>query len=212
MKTALAAIFAAIAMLMVAGAVAIYWIGGQTIRKQQELLKRRNAIDELNTTLSTLKDAETGQRGYLLTQDDQYLAPFTSAETRIKAELARLSQSLKSNDQEDSDFSRLVEMASEKLSELRETVDLAREGKLSQALQIVRSGKGKEFMDQARDLISSIERQEQRGAERRSTRCGKSSERARRSFLDCCRRKRSLYFWGISGYQARKQTSRGRAG
>jgi len=41
-------------------------------------------------------------------------------------------------------------MASEKLSELRETVDLAREGKLSQALQIVRSGKGKEFMDQAR--------------------------------------------------------------
>jgi PAS domain S-box-containing protein len=187
MKTALAAIFAAIAMLMVAGAAAIYWIGGQTIRTQAELLKRRTAIDRLNLTLSTLKDAETGQRGYLLTQDDQYLAPFASAENSIKAELTRLSQSLKSNDRERSDFGKLVELASEKLSGLRETVNLARQGNLSQALQNMRSGKGEELMDQIRDLVSSIERQEQLSAQRAQHAVARAA------------RARDAVFWTVAG-------------
>src|SRR5262245_7055005 len=45
---------------------------------------------QLSRTLSTLTDAETGQRGYLLTQASDYLAPYTAAKERIDGDLAAL--------------------------------------------------------------------------------------------------------------------------
>lgn len=165
MKTALATIFAAIAMLVVVGVLIIHWIGDQTMLRQTEVLMSRSAIDRLNTTLSTLKDAETGQRGYLLTQDEGYLAPFENAKGQIDEELARLSRSLTSGERTSPDFDQLVQLTTRKLNELQKTVDLAHHGNLDQALEIVRSGEGKDQMDQIRDRAARIEEREQRRLE-----------------------------------------------
>jgi CHASE3 domain sensor protein len=80
MRSALAATFAVIATLVAGGVTSIYWIGGRTIAREKEVANRLSAIDRLNMVLSTLKDAETGQRGYLLTQNESYLAPLESAQ------------------------------------------------------------------------------------------------------------------------------------
>lgn len=134
MKTTLAATFAAIAALVAGGVASIYWIGGHTMDRQTELAVRTNAIDELNTALSTLTDAETGQRGYLLTQKLSYLAPFDSALDHFPEQLARLRRSLRYHDETSPDFNQFVSLSFEKLDELRKTVDLARSGHLDQAL------------------------------------------------------------------------------
>ncbi len=108
MKTALATLFGAIATLVVVGVVTIYWISGETLRKEKEVSTRRSALDRLSTVLSTLKDAETGQRGYLLTSEEQYLVPYDTARATIHGELAKLSRSMGSQQGTVPDFNRFV--------------------------------------------------------------------------------------------------------
>jgi CHASE3 domain sensor protein len=64
------------------GVASIYWIGGRTIAREKEVANRASAINRLNTVLSTLKDAETGQRGYLLTQNEEESSAFGPKEER----------------------------------------------------------------------------------------------------------------------------------
>jgi CHASE3 domain sensor protein len=82
MRIALAAIFAAIATLVAGGVASIYWIGDRTIAREKEVANRASAINRLNTVLSTLKGAETGQRGYLLTQNEEESSAFGPKEER----------------------------------------------------------------------------------------------------------------------------------
>jgi CHASE3 domain sensor protein len=126
MRIALAATFAAIATLVAGGTASIYWIGGRTIAREKEVADRASAINRLHTVLSTLKDAETGQRGYLLTQNEGYLAPLESAQSRIDADLAWLRRSLSDREQTRLDFAALLALSAQKLNELSKTVDLAR--------------------------------------------------------------------------------------
>ncbi|MBV8813680.1 MAG: CHASE3 domain-containing protein [Verrucomicrobia bacterium] len=149
--------FAAIVLLLVLSLCAIYWMGNQALRKEKEVSTRRSATDELNVVLSTLKDAETGQRGYLLTGNEAYLAPFDQAQKRIGEALAKLTMSLDSQERTSSDFSQLIDLIPQKLAELRETVDLARQGKHDEGLAIVQSDRGKDLMDQIRMGASRVE-------------------------------------------------------
>src|SRR3954466_12020588 len=59
-------------------------------RSNRRIDHTREVVIELERALSTLKDAETGQRGYLLTGDDAYLEPFRAASARMDGTLARL--------------------------------------------------------------------------------------------------------------------------
>jgi adenylate cyclase len=82
--------------------------------------------------LSTLNDAETGQRGYLLTQNESYLAPLENAQGRIDEDLAWLRRSLSDLEKARFDFTALQSLSSQKLNELGKTVNLARTGHLAQ--------------------------------------------------------------------------------
>jgi CHASE3 domain sensor protein len=116
----------------------------------------------LNILLSTLKDAETGQRGYLLTLNPSYLRPFDSAHERIKEDLQQLAAGLDATQKAAPDFSHLLNLIPQKLNELTQTVDLARQGKIDQALAIVRVNEGKTLMDQIRLSAANIKEDEDR--------------------------------------------------
>jgi PAS domain S-box-containing protein len=132
-------------------------MGNQALRKEKEVSTRRSTIDELNIVLSTLKDAETGQRGYLLTRNETYLVPFDQAQKQIGEVLAKLTMRLDSQERASSDFSRFIDSIPQKLAELRETIDLARQGRRDEALAIVLSDRGKDLMDQLRTSASHLE-------------------------------------------------------
>jgi PAS domain S-box-containing protein len=160
MRSKVGLFFAAIVLLLVLSLCVIYWMGNQALRKEKEVSARRSAIDELNIVLSTLKDAETGQRGYLLTRSEKYLAPFDQAQKQIGETLAKLTMGLDSQERASSDFSQFIDSIPQKLAELRETVDLAHQGKHDEALAMVLSDRGKDLMDQIRMSASHIEDRE----------------------------------------------------
>ena len=113
-------------------------------------------LEQLEGVLSTLKDAETGQRGFLLTGSESYLAPFNEAKAGLGPELARLEGLLVDPDQRQR-LAQVRGFAGEKMAELQGTVDLRRRGLGDAAMAEVRTDRGRVTMDRLRALVAQIE-------------------------------------------------------
>jgi signal transduction histidine kinase len=116
----------------------------------------------LTRVLSLLQDAETGQRGYLLTGNTAYLEPFTSATSDIDKVVERLGLEVADNATQIQALTTLRLVVNDKLDELLGTIELKKAGKSEQALSAVASNKGKALMDRARDVLARMGAEEQR--------------------------------------------------
>ena len=121
-------------------------------------LTQADAQLALETLNQTLIDAETGQRGYLLTLDPAYLAPYDHAVAQLPDNLAAVKLRFMQNtdpaaEQNLAPMSALIQT---KLDELGRTIRAAQGGDGLVALQIVRSGEGKRAMDQIRRHLSAL--------------------------------------------------------
>jgi CheY-like chemotaxis protein/CHASE3 domain sensor protein len=112
--------------------------------------------EHLGSLLSIFKDAETGQRGYLLTGDPRYLAPYEAAVAALPHELARMQTLVADNPEGLERLGVVTQLGTEKMAELKQTVDLRRDGHAEAALAIVQSDRGKNFMDGIRSAISGM--------------------------------------------------------
>ncbi len=115
------------------------------------------SVQSTTEALSTLKDAETGQRGYLLTQDKKYLDPYDSATRTIGAQIASLQSWSAKRPEIKPDVDQFVRLANEKLAELKRTIALNDEQGLAAAMDVVRTDDGKQAMDDMRALASTID-------------------------------------------------------
>lgn len=96
----------------------------------------------LKRTLSTLKDAENGQRGYLLTRDARFLDSYRSALALLPQTLASLEQLIADNTTQKRVLGNLRKEVQYKLAELAQTLSLVDQRRHSDALAIVRSRRG----------------------------------------------------------------------
>jgi PAS domain S-box-containing protein len=110
---------------------------------------------ELEQTLSLLQDAETGQRGFLLTGDDAYLAPYNGALRELAIERNTLRAFPSGTDS--ATVTRIGRLIDAKREELRASVEAYRTGGRAAALAIVREGRGKVAMDSLRTIIRGLE-------------------------------------------------------
>jgi PAS domain S-box-containing protein len=129
-------------------------------RSHREVDESRMVLNQLERSLSLLKDAETGQRGFLLTNRDDFLAPFETSKANIDQSLDRLQVLVQGHDDERAMAVELAKVALDKMAELERTVQLLRDGQAEEALRIVRTGRGKVLMDRARDLAGQIRAEE----------------------------------------------------
>lgn len=106
-------------------------------------------IERFQELLSLLKDAETGQRGYLLTGDPRYLEPYHAARPRIE----RLLSQRNSPGERSGEIASLERLVSAKFSELDRTIELRRSGNAEAALAVVKTNKGKATMDEIRRFV-----------------------------------------------------------
>jgi two-component system, cell cycle sensor histidine kinase and response regulator CckA len=113
----------------------------------------RDTVERAQQLLLLLTDAETGQRGYLLTGDEAYLAPYRESVPQIR-EIRLYGEDLRSADP--ADVERLRELVAEKLSELERTIGIRRAGHSDEALAIVRTNQGKQTMDQIRAVAARL--------------------------------------------------------
>lgn len=111
----------------------------------------------LSRVLTLLQDAETGQRGYLLTGTDAYLKPFSEAITAINTAMNDLGTQVSVTTAQAQAFGQLQSLARQKLDELQRTIGLTQQGKHSDALAIVAGNQGKDLMDRIRTIIGQLQ-------------------------------------------------------
>ena len=126
-------------------------------------------LQELATLMSATNDAETGQRGYLLTGTESYLEPFLAAKAALPAELERLKTSTADDAHQLERVQMLGGLITEKLAELDHTIELRRTGDTEAALAIVRTDAGKIAMDRIRAGVAAIEASEKTQLAQRET-------------------------------------------
>ncbi|MBL8629328.1 MAG: CHASE3 domain-containing protein [Rhodospirillaceae bacterium] len=106
--------------------------------------------------LSTLQDAELGQRGYLLTDDERFLDPYTSALSNLKQLQGYLEDLRRSDPAVERDIDYLQSLIAQRLALIGGTLELAQKGQKDDALSIVKQGRGKAVMDEIRVVVGRI--------------------------------------------------------
>ncbi len=116
--------------------------------------------ESLESLLSHLKDAETGQRGYLITGEDSYLEPFNISLSNIDKELSFLKELTSDNPVQQNKFPSLEILISSKISELNKTINLRRKSGFKAAQEVVLTHQGKLEMDEIRKILKNMKNEE----------------------------------------------------
>jgi PAS domain S-box-containing protein len=129
-----------------------YWQWTQIRETLAQGLRDRELLTTTDELISQVKDAETGQRGYLLTGSEDYLAPYTKAIALIPALLDRVTAAARVQQPLQAEAGLLRRYVDEKLAELDATIAVRREKGLDAAMKIVGTNAGKMTMDSIRTL------------------------------------------------------------
>ena len=152
-------VFAITAAVVVASTLLTYWFGNRVLHAHAREQERRETISQLDQLVSTLKDAETGQRGFLITGDERYLQPYHDAVARLPHYIERL-HSLQQSGGNRPDIEAIIRLIQQKLAELRETIELRQSGGFEAAAAVVRSNTGRELMDELRGGVGRLRSQQ----------------------------------------------------
>lgn len=154
------------ALLIVAAIVVAInaWAGFRAIQSLHDseywVAHTWQVIDQVESIMSSAKDAETGNRGYLITGDPQYLEPYTTARNELPQKLDHFA-SLSSDNP--SQLRRLTEMRAvleQRLNLLAQGNNLRRESDRDTVRSLVLSGTGKAEMDHLRHIADDMENDE----------------------------------------------------
>jgi signal transduction histidine kinase len=119
---------------------------------------RQQALSEF---IALLSDAESGQRGYLLTGDSSYLQPYTEAVQKVEAALDRVHEAYGGTD-DSREFHQLRILTGKKLGELEDTLALFKKRGAAPALNVVRTDVGKRTMDEISAIVDAMRLDEAR--------------------------------------------------
>ena len=111
---------------------------------------------------ASLVDAETGQRGFLLTRREIYLEPYEAGRARVGQRVADLRNLTADNPSQQQRLDELQPLMQERLGLIDETIALAKRGEHDAALEIVNSDRGKNSMDRIRGLLRVMDDEEHR--------------------------------------------------
>lgn len=119
----------------------------------REIRRERAAYVDLR---SLLQDMETGQRGFLLTDNEAYLEPYKAAEQKYPEQLAIAQARSAGDPAREAEITSLAEVIELKRRELAETIAAARSGRQAEALAQVESDRGRALMEDARSRFSAL--------------------------------------------------------
>jgi methyl-accepting chemotaxis protein len=148
-----------IALLIALGAVS-YRISDLLVINGQQVTHSYQVLETLASLESQMKDAETGQRGYLLTGRDAYLEPYNAALIGIPKKLGELRTLTADNAVQQQRLAQAQPYVDSKLAELKQTIELRRGQGLDAALAVVLSDRGKQAMDDLRGILAAVDAEE----------------------------------------------------
>jgi CHASE3 domain sensor protein len=136
-----------------------------------------DAIQKTEEILSLLRDAEIGQRGYLLVGRREYLLPYSDAVDRVFPAIEQLQVRVQDDPIQRTRARTLQTLAGQKMAELRVTIEMTDAGNRDGALATVDTDLGKSRMDEIRKTIAEIQRHERAELAERATRAARASHR-----------------------------------
>jgi signal transduction histidine kinase len=161
--TSTAAFFRSSLLMLAVGVLILMGIVGSSLWLVQanrsysdETASLRRIRSSIVNVLTTVQDAETGQRGFLLANDAAYLAPYTAALENLPKRRQTLIDNISPLPGYATQLDTLMAAIDGKMDELARTVALTQEGKLSEAVAIVRDDAGREYMDNIRAILGGF--------------------------------------------------------
>jgi CHASE3 domain sensor protein len=149
---------------------AAYRAIGLLVRTSYAVTHTHQVLEGLEKALSLLKDAETGQRGFVITGDDNFLEPYLAAVPALPGVFRDLRQLTSDNPRQQARLDQAEALVGTKLAELKRTIDMRRASGFEPTMKVVEEGAGKRAMDDLRRVVEAMEQEEHdllrtRGAE-----------------------------------------------
>ena len=152
---AFALLLAGASLAIAAGVSTSYWIFGRMEQAVKARAHTTSVLAGAEDLMSALKDAETGQRGFLLTDDEAFLEPYLAVRDGFGAKMdelwhVRVPAAARIR------LDALVPLVDAELADISLIIDLHRSGHAAAALALVREGTGKRLMDSIREEIAAF--------------------------------------------------------
>jgi len=128
------------------------------IENAQMVRSSNKVIKDLNQTLSLVKDAETGQRGYLLSGDPEFLEPYIDAKEKIAQSYNTLSAEINKTPTQVRNLEKLQSSIDSRLKILDQNLNFKKKNNTITTEQLL---KGKDFMDEIRNTVGTMQSEEQ---------------------------------------------------
>ncbi|MEH2147502.1 response regulator [Nostoc sp.] len=144
------------------------------IDTSNQVQKTQEKINKLEELLSEMKDAETGQRGYILTGQESYLEPYQAVVGNIDQKIVELKNLIADQPSQQKQYATLESLIAAKLAILKQTIYLRQNQGFEAALQVIQTNQGKHLMDDIRKIIKEIEN-EDRGLLKQQSQAAKTS-------------------------------------
>jgi len=143
--------------------------GVVSLRATRKLLDRTRAVehtrtvsDELDATLATMLNLETGERGYLYTGQRSYLEPYELGKPELQAHLQNLARLIADNPVQQRNLERVRAATQDAMSFFQRAIELEDAGQPQAARQMVLTGGGKATMDRVRTALAEMRTEELR--------------------------------------------------
>ena len=144
-------------LLLLISSVASYISISNLINNGNLLRESNNTIRDINNTLSLVKDMETGQRGYLLTDDTRFLAPYNATKEKINDQLDELQSEIGETTAQARNLEKLRSAIENRLTILDQNLNYKKANSDVTPEQLL---SGKQHMDDIRQIIAEMQREE----------------------------------------------------
>ena len=149
----------AFALLLLVGIV-----GSGSVRMLAQTSRRvastHQVLENVTKVLSQLRDAETGQRGFIITGDDTFLDSYRTGSGSVAQLVAELKTQTADNPAQQKRIADIQPLVSAKLEELARSIEMRRTSGFEPALTLVASGAGKRHMDDLRRVLAEMDAEE----------------------------------------------------
>jgi methyl-accepting chemotaxis protein len=168
--------------LIIVGIVG-YWSTYALIDTSYSVTNTYKVVEKISNYVSNLKDAETGQRGFLLTGDPAYLEPYSTAVEAAPKLLGELRGLTIDSVGQQRRLDQIESLTAAKFSELKRTIDLRKNGHADDALKIVLTNEGKAIMDEIRKNTDQMRQDERELLDKRATESEATAATAKKTIL-----------------------------
>jgi Methyl-accepting chemotaxis protein len=177
--TKIAAGFALALVILIAIGTVCYQSTGRLMETAARVTQTNNVLKALVAVTHDLVDAETGQRGYIITGEDDYLEPYNLGVSSSENNLRQLRALLADNPVQQQRLNRLEPLVRDRLRQLKDGIDRRRSGGAEAGREWILSGVGKEQMEEIRQIAGELEAEENALLAQRSAAAEASARNAR---------------------------------